>query len=138
MKKDEKQDKKKENNEDNKENSGDNKNGEDNKERYKPMTDKEVKQLAEDMFKGLVFTDRHIRVKEELLSVFMALVLMSEEQMEDIRKNPPGMIYEYMEKAGPRAINGNPTFLSFRMIGKDDAKKVLERYNKIIEAVGEV
>jgi hypothetical protein len=63
---------------------------------------------------------------------------MREEQLEELRKNPPGMIYEYMEKAGPRAINGNPVFLSFRMIGIDDTKKVLERYNKIIEVVGEV
>jgi HEPN domain-containing protein len=132
MKKDEKQDKKKESNEDNENNS------EDNKERYKPMTDKEVKQLAEDIYKGVVFTDRHIRIKEELPSVFMALVFMKEEQTEELRKNPPGMIYEYMEKAGPRAVNGNPTFLSFRMISKDDAKKVLETHNKILEVVGEV
>ena len=48
------------------------------------------------------------------------------------------MIYEYIENAGPRAINGNPTFLSLRMISKDDTKKVLETYNKIIEVVGKV
>ncbi len=137
MKKDEKQDQNKKSSEDNKENSGDN-NSEDNKERYKTMTDQEIKQLAEDMYKGLVFTDRHIMVQEELISVFMALALMKEEQIEEIRKNPPGMIYEYMEKAGPRSVNGNPMFLSFRMISISDTKKVLERYNKIIEVVGKV
>ena len=128
MKKEEKQNKKKVSNEDNT----------DIKEKYKPLTDEEVKQLAEDIYKGLVFTDRHIRIKEELLSVFMALALMSEKQIEEIRKNPPGMIYEYMCEAGPRSVNGNPMFLSFKMISIEDAKKVLEVHNKIMEVVGKV
>lgn len=45
MKKDEKQDEKKE--------------GE--KRKYEQMTDDEIKKFAEDMYKGLIFTDRHLR-----------------------------------------------------------------------------
>jgi len=40
-----------------------------------------------------------------------------------------------MDKAGPMAVNGMPMFLSFRLVSIDDTKKVLERYNKIKEAV---
>jgi len=43
------------------------------------MTDQEIKQLAEDMYKGLVFTDRHIQQPNEIPSVFMALALMGKE-----------------------------------------------------------
>ena len=63
MKKEEKQNKKKVSNEDNTENSEDNKNGEDIKEKYKPLTDQEVKQLAEDIYKGAVFTLMKLRLK---------------------------------------------------------------------------
>lgn len=125
MKKDEKQNKK-------------NENVEDNKGRYKPMTDKEVKQLAEDMYKGLVFTDRHIQTQEDLPAVFMPLALMGKELIDELQKNPPGMIYEYMDKAGPMAINGMPMFTSFKMVSIDNVKKVFEQYNKIREAVASV
>ena len=112
-----------------------NKKNEDNKVKYQPMTDQEIKQLAEDMYKGLVFTDRHIQIPSDIPGVFMALSLMGKELSEELQKNPPGMIYEYMDKAGPMAINGMPMFLSFRLVSIDDTKKVLERYNKIKEAV---
>jgi hypothetical protein len=67
---------------------------------YKPMTEEEIKKLAKDIYTGLVFTDRHIQVAS------------------------PGMIYEYMDKAGPMSINGMPMFCSFRFISQEDAKKV--------------
>lgn len=102
------------------------------------MTDDEIKQLAEDMYKGIVFTDRHIQIKEELLSVFAVLVLMDQEQLDKLKRNPPGMIYEYLDKAGPMAVNGMPIFFSFKMASIDDTKKILERYNNIMEAVAKV
>lgn len=122
MKKDEKQSKKKES-------------GKDNKEKYGHMTDQEIKQLAEDIYKGLVFTDRHVQTSDDVSRVFMTLVLMGKELSDELKENPPGMIYEYMDKAGPMAINGMPMFLSCRLASIDDTKKVFEHYNKIKEAV---
>lgn len=124
MKKDEKQNK---NNESDK-----------NKEKHKPMTDQEIRQFAEDMYKGLIFTDRHVRIPDDIPRVFMPLLLLGEELAEELRKNPPGMIYEYMDKAGPKAIDGMPMFLSFKIVSIDDAKKVFEHYNKIKEAIANV
>ncbi len=132
MKKDEKQDEKVKSEEEKI------KNDKDNKEKHIPMTDQEAKQLAEDMYKGLVFTDRHVQRKEDIPGVFMPLALMDSKFVEELQKNPPGMIYEYMDKAGPMAMNGMPMFLSCRMISIDDAKKVFERYNKIREAIESV
>lgn len=117
---------------------GKNESGKDNKDMYKPMTDQEIKQLAEDMYKGLIFTDRHIQIRSDIPAVFMALALMGKELADELQKNPPGMIYEYMNKAGPMAINGMPMFLSFKLASIEDTKKVFEQYNKIREAVAKV
>ena len=125
MKKDEKQEKKIE----------DDKKIDSSNEKYKPMTDDEIRKLAEDMYKGLIFTDRHLENQKELPMVFMPLALMDKELIGELVKNPPGMIYEYLDKAGPMAINGMPMFLSLKMTSVDDAKKVFDHYHKIKEAV---
>lgn len=102
---------------------------------FKKLTEEEIKDLANDIYKGLVFTDRHIQRPEDLSRVFMPLIFLKEKDIEDLKKNPPGMTYEYMSEAGPRSINGMPMFWSVRMISQEDAKKVLEKYAKIVEAV---
>jgi hypothetical protein len=105
---------------------------------YKPLTDEEIKKLADDIYKGIVFTDRHIQNPDDISRVFMPLVLLSEEQIEEFKANMPGMIYEYMDKAGPMAMNGMPIFPSFRLLSKEDAKKVDEKYLQIKNAVEKV
>lgn len=109
-----------------------------NKDGYKPMTDQEVKQLAEDMYRGLVFTDRHLQRKEDVSMVFIPLVLMGKELIDKLLKNPPGMIYEYLDKAGTMSVNGMPMFMSFKMVSTEDTKKVFEIYNKIRKFVEDV
>lgn len=102
---------------------------------YVSLTDEEIKKLADDIYKGLVFTDRNIENPSDVPRVFVPLVLMGEEQIEEFRANPPGMIYEYMDKAGPWAIDGMPIFFSFRFISKEDTKRVNKKYIQIKEAV---
>jgi hypothetical protein len=101
----------------------------------KSMTDQEIKTLAEDMYKGLIFTNMHIERQEDISMVFVPLVLAGKGLVEELAKNPPGMIYEYMDKAGPMAVNGMPIFFSFKIASIDDTKKVFEHYHKIKEAV---
>src|SRR3972149_4177761 len=76
--------------------------------KYRPMSDQEVRQLAEDMFKGLIFTDRNVQIKEDIPKVFVPLMLMGKEFINELQEIPVGMIYEYMDKAGPRSINAMP------------------------------
>ena len=102
------------------------------------MSDQEVRQLAEDMFKGLIFTDRNVQIKEGIPKVFVPLMLMGKEFINELQEIPVGMIYEYMDKAGPRSINGMPIFMSFKFIDVKDQKKVIEIYNKIREVVANV
>lgn len=105
---------------------------------YKNMTDEEIKKLAEDMYKGLVFTDRHIQNPHDIYMVFIPIIFIKKEQADEFNNNPPGMIYEYMDKAGNMAINGMPTFFSCNIISQEDANKVIEKYNAIIGAVNKV
>lgn len=102
------------------------------------MTDEEIKQLAEDIYKGLVFTDRHIYNSKDISTIFMPLALMGDKELKEFRANSPGMLYEYMDKACNMAINSMPIFFSLRWIDQKDAKKVMDRYNKILDAVNQI
>jgi hypothetical protein len=108
------------------------------KRKHVPMTDEEIKKLAEDMYKGFVFTDRHLNSVDELSMVFLPLALAGKELIGELQKMPTGMIYEYIDKAGPMGVNGMPVFTSFRVASVEDTKKIFDRYNKIKEAVASV
>ncbi len=103
--------------------------------KYNPMPDDEIKKLAEDIYTGLVFTDRHIRDTEDIQRVFTPLIFLDDKLCKRLRNDPPGMIYEYMENAARQSINGMPIFFSFRIASKEDTKKVFDKYNKIVKAV---
>ena len=105
---------------------------------YKPLTDEEIKKLADDMYKGLVFTDRHIQNPDDVSRVFIPLVLLKKEQIEELNVDSPGLIYEYMNNAGPMSINGMPMFCSFRFLSQEDAKKVMEKYLQIKNAIEKI
>lgn len=96
-----------------------------------PLTEEEVKRLAEDIYRGLVFTTMHIQNPDDVVRIFMPLMLLDDDQRKAINDYNPGMIYEYMDNACPISINGMPTFASFRFINQEDAKRVNEMYIRI-------
>lgn len=82
-------------------------------------TDEELKKLAIDIHKGAVFGSW--AVEESMLTmVFMALSLMDKSAIQDIQKYNPVHLYEYINKALPRGINGYPMFTSFSMLNKEE------------------
>ena len=106
---------------------------------YKPLKDEGIKKLAEDIYRGLVFTDRHVQNPDDISRVFLPLVFLKKEQIEELLADLPGMmIYEYMDKAGPMSINGMPIFYSLRLLDQEDVKKVNEKYLQIKEAIEKV
>ncbi len=102
---------------------------------YTRISDEEVKKIAEDIYKGLIFTDRHISNPNDLTSVFMVLMFMEEKDINRFKNNPPGLIYEYMDKAGPMTINGNPIFMSMQLLSKEDGERVIKHYTGIKDIV---
>ena len=68
-----------------------------------PKTLAEINLLAQDLYKGAIFTDRHISKRDfphMAGSIFMPLGLMDTEQMKEFMAGEPDMIFEYLDKQG--------------------------------------
>lgn len=96
----------------------------------------ELKKIAMDMSDNLIFTS--LQIPEHSMSllgmIFMPILFGG---AGDIDPNDIGMIYEYYSKAGPRCINGFPTFISCSVINKADSHKIVEYYEKFQEIKGQ-
>lgn len=99
------------------------------------LTEPELLEVAEGIYKGQIFTDRHLRDKSLIQNVFMVLALADQKTIDKIKASKPGMFYEYLDKAGPQAINGMPIFASMRMANEDDTKKIFAYVQKMEEAM---
>ena len=100
-----------------------------------PKTPDELKTLAVDIFQQKVFTERHITDPSMFGNVFMVAALGGFADCPEEYTQSIGMVYEYLEKAGPRSVNGYPMFMSLQLLNKEDAQKVWDMYFKMKEAV---
>lgn len=129
--------------------------------KYTPRTDDELKEIAKCLYHGTIFSDRHLKDynKHLLPNIFMPLALgafqdiswdmesregkiinliLGDLEPEYIKrkeeyKKSIGFIYEYVDKAGPMAINGNPIFTSFNILSIDDTDRMFNYYEKYKE-----
>lgn len=102
-----------------------------------PIIDIEkVHELARDIVMDKVFIDRFISEPDHewnhmLRAIFLPIGLGGmPANVEDI-----GMVYEYLEKAGPRSINGYPIFFSCQMLHKAQMPELIaavEHYAKTL------
>lgn len=95
-------------------------------------TDEELRQIAVDIYDGKIFTSQHLSESEQNLMpmVFMPLALMDRETFKSLSE--VGMVYEYLDKAGPRSVNGCPSFFSMHTLTSDETVKV----NDFFESYG--
>jgi len=82
------------------------------------MKQSELRQFILDYCDGKIYTDRDIP-KEQIMHVFMILLFA---EVETWDRGSIGVIWEYSSRAGPMAINGYPTFMSCRIMHKEDWK----------------
>jgi hypothetical protein len=86
------------------------------------MTDVQLKVFA--WCDGRIFTSNHIRPSYEgdniVSMVFMPLAFGALKDMTEDAIRHIGLIWEYLDQAGPRSINGYPIFSSLRFMHKDD------------------
>lgn len=96
----------------------------------KSRKDTELKKIAADLYEGKIFTHTQIKNEQDILMVFMPIALGAFKNWPKENIDKIGLIYEYIDKAGPRSINGYPIFFSFSMINKTDAALVEKFYKK--------
>lgn len=105
------------------------------RKKYELKTDEELKQLAEEMYRGEIFCDRHVNRPQDVEMVFMPIALMDNRGRAALRRRKVNFVYEYMSQAGPRSINGNPTFMTCRVLTEPETKRLFHFYEKITKAV---
>lgn len=95
---------------------------------YDRRSDEDLKQLALDIVAGHVFTSNHMKVEEIdaglMRCVFMPLVFLDEEGHKEMADAQICFLYEYYSKAGPRGVNGYPTFFSMSVLDREDADRL--------------
>lgn len=101
-------------------------------------TNEELKQLANDMMAGRIFTDRHVKRPQDLGMVFMLFSLMDNKAMKEFESQEPVMVYEYMDKASPRSINGMPSFFSFHFLTQPEFDVFKDYHDKIKAAISDI
>lgn len=92
------------------------------------MSDDELVEFVNDYLNGDVVTDQDIE-EDMIPQVFMPLLLGAASQLEPVIENV-GCVYEYTHKAGPRAVNGLPMFMSFNVMHKQDWKAAVKAIKK--------
>jgi hypothetical protein len=105
----------------------------------KPLPEAELKEFIFGLCDGRIFTSAHLREHElEFLQiVFMPLGLgmfrdHTENEMKKIEQEL-GVMWEWIDKAGPRSINGLPSFFSVRMLCKSDWAKAIKAHKAEME-----
>jgi hypothetical protein len=101
-------------------------------------SEEELRQFVIDFLAGRIFTSAQIPPAERIELVFMPLVFgaLVEWPREDVEQI--GILYEYLDKAAPRSVNGMPSFFSFRMMHVDDWERCAKAIIREQERQGEI
>ncbi len=91
----------------------------------------ELKQLAVDFHKGMIFSNCHVENQEDARLCFFPLALGGLNNHPESYLKSIGLVFEYLSKAGPRSINGNPCFFSMQLLNRSDTTKLFEICKKL-------
>lgn len=98
------------------------------KKRFDPprMTDEDKKRFVDDFCSGRVFTMHQVRQQDLVGTLFMPIAFgaLAEYTPKSLKENL-GTVWEYMNQAGPRALNGYPMFFSCHLMHKKDWEELL-------------
>ena len=103
--------------------------------RNRKSSDEDLTKIAKELWSGKIYTNRHDGCDAAM--VFMPLVLGGVEMVNSLAKNQTDLIYEYLDKASPRSVNGRPCFFSFQTLNVADTNFMFAEYKKIVAMVGE-
>ncbi len=87
------------------------------------MTEEELRNFVLGVLDGRIFTHLHVPNSSDVQMVFMPLMFGAFSQYNQDSLKTIGCVYEYLEKALPRSINGLPCFGSFLLLHIEDWKR---------------
>lgn len=96
-------------------------------------TDTELEQLAQDIVAGRVYSSYN----EGWHDSFMVLRFLDKEQLDELQRREIAFVYEYMDKAGPRSVNGQPVFFSVNYLTKEEYKRLHPRVQEVAKLLGD-
>lgn len=79
---------------------------------------------------GIVLGNKTLAQVAVLVNAMFAGLRLGEGDLEQL-----GMIWEHLDKAGPRSINGLPCFFSMRLLHVDQLEELCERGRRIAAAI---
>jgi len=94
---------------------------------------KEIKQIAVDLAEGKIFSNLHLQNQNDIPTVFMVMIFLSNEQRQQLIDDEAIFIFEYYDKANQLSVNGYPTFFSCRFMTKEDFYQMWVEYQKYVE-----
>ncbi len=98
------------------------------------LDDEKLKKLAADLIDGKVFTSNS--APPDLVPlVFMPLGMCDQVAIDKMKADNVVMLYEYLDQAGTRGINGLPMFMSFRSLTDEDHAALMPIYEKMKAAI---
>tara|TARA_B100001093_G_C26316343_1_gene795748 strand:+ start:54 stop:440 length:387 start_codon:yes stop_codon:yes gene_type:complete len=97
-----------------------------------------LKELAQQVYRGEVFTSFQIQNPQDIASVFMPLMLMSPDMGQGMYQDKPCMFYANMKDRFPTGINGYPCFGSVAYLNSKEAEIFDNYYKKIEKAINEI
>jgi hypothetical protein len=102
---------------------------------YEARSDEQIKELAVGLMGGAVYTDFDVfRAGGDLALTFMPLAFMEDDDRKSLvdfllpdpeHMETFGMMYEWLDKAGPRHVNGQPMFFSIQVLSPEDRERVM-------------
>ncbi len=88
------------------------------------MPDDELRKFVNDFVSGKIYSMAHVPEGEDPVMPFMVLKMGGGLPYTDI--SSVGMVYEYLDQAGPRSCNGMPGFFSHRVMHKKDWERAFK------------
>lgn len=102
---------------------------------YPRKTEEEINKLARDVIENRIFLSVHIRHQHDLPFVFMPLVFAHKRVIRMLDWWDITLFYEYYDKAGPRSVNGYPTFFSMYYLDRTDHQRLSAKVQAIAKAI---
>jgi hypothetical protein len=95
------------------------------------LDENEIKQVVDGLVKGQIYTAFDCP-PDMIPMVFMVVGMggLGEYDLATV-----GCVYEWLDRAGERGINGCPMFLSCKVVHTDDWKLILEKAVKVEQAM---